>query len=112
MGQSFVRVHRVIGEKKKVTTVKSLSLFRRDAIEIDVGSNAFRERRLGRAPGTELLEAAAEARDAPVRPRCADGTQTYAGRLVPRPVSRARKASARSTFCLGGRALVPLTGRG
>lgn len=113
MGQSFVRVNRVIGEKKKVATVKSReSLFRRDAIEIDVGSNAFRERRLGRAPGTELLEAAAEARDAPVRPRCADGTQTYAGRLVPRPVSRARKASARSTFCLGGRALVPLTGRG
>jgi len=59
MGQSFVRVNRVIGEKKKVAPVKSLSLFRREAIEIDVGSNAFRERRLGRAPGTELLEAGA-----------------------------------------------------
>ena len=102
MGQSFVRVNRVIGEKKKVATVKSReSLFRRDAIEIDVGSNAFRERRLGRAPGTELLEAAAEARDAPVRPRCADGTQTYAGRLVPRPVSRARKPPRARHFVWG-----------
>ena len=114
MGQSFVRVNQSASARKKGSVyVKSReSLFRRDAIEIDVGSNAFRERRLGRAPGTELLEAGASARDAPVRPRCADGTQTYAGRLVPRPVSRARKASARSTFCLGGRALVPLTGRG
>lgn len=61
VGQSFVRVNRVVGEKKKVcTSKKSLSLFRRDAIEIDVGSNAFRERRLGRAPGTALLEAGAE----------------------------------------------------
>jgi hypothetical protein len=82
MGQSFVRVNQSASARKKGSVyVKSReSLFRRDAIEIDVGSNAFRERRLGRAPGTELLEAGASARDAPVRPRCTDGTQTYAGR--------------------------------
>ena len=45
MGQSFVRVNRVIGEKKKVATVKSReSLFRRD------DRNRCRIERLSRAP--------------------------------------------------------------
>ena len=113
MGQSFVRVNRVIGEKKRfyAFTSKAESLFFGETRSKSMSdrtpfASADSVARPGRSSWRRALRLATR--------RCVRGVPTGHRPMRvgggPRPVSRATKASARSTFCLGGRALVPLTG--
>ena len=115
MGQSFVRVNLINHrrEKKGAFTSKADRLFfgetrSRSMSDRTPFASADSVARPGRSSWRRALRLATR--------RCVRGVPTGHRPMRvgggPRPVSRATKASARSTFCLGGRALVPLTGRG